>query len=281
MPKRARAKSAGHDLRVSTWIELQNALYLGAWNASLGRFRSSYAFRGVSDAARPPSTSLERLGSGVEGHLLRAFRKYARRSDVHDDTVWSWLALAQHHGLPTRLLDWTFSPYVALHFSTANLTRFACDGAVWCLDFVAAHQLLPPKMRAVLEDEGSNVFTIEMLSRVASSLTVFDALAASPFLAFFEPSSIDERIINQYALFSLLSPASARLGDWLAAHASLWRRIIIPAALKLEVRDKLDQANITERVLFPGLDGLACWLKRLYGPAPGPQSNLGDDSQGR
>jgi hypothetical protein len=46
----------------------------------------------------------------------------------------------------------------------------------------------------------------------------------------------------------------------------LARRIVISAELKWEASDKLDQANITERVLFPGLDGLSRWLRRHYMP---------------
>jgi hypothetical protein len=56
------------------------------------------------------------------------------------------------------------------------------------------------------------------------------------------------------------------MDEWLGGHEELVRRIVLPAGLKWEVRDKLDQANITERVLFPGLDGLATWLKRYFSP---------------
>jgi hypothetical protein len=55
-----------------------------------------------------------------------------------------------------------------------------------------------------------------------------------------------------------------RVDQWLEAHSHVARKIVIPAELKWEVRDKLDQADITERMLYPGLDGLARWLSRYY-----------------
>ena len=108
----------------------------------------------------------------------------------------------------------------------------------------------------------------EMLSRFALLRDV-DALGSdSPFVAFIEPPSLDARILNQFALFSLMPDASAHMNAWLDAHPHLHRRIVIPASLKWEIRDKLDQANINERTLFPGLDGLSRWLERYYTPKP-------------
>jgi hypothetical protein len=114
------------------------------------------------------------------------------------------------------------------------------------------------------------VFTAEMLARAAETLPRLDRLAAAdkPFVLFLEPPSLDDRIVNQFALFSLMSSPTAQMDPWLACHTALWHKLVIPAALKWEVRDKLDQANITERVLFPGLDGLSRWLKRYYSPRP-------------
>jgi hypothetical protein len=181
--------------------------------------------------------------------------------------VWNWLALAQHHGLPTRLLDWSFSPYVALHFATQDPAQFGIDGAVWCVDYVKIHALLPEALTQLTAGEGADVFTAELLDRAAGTLPALDEMGKDdPFLVFLEPPSLDERIVNQFALFSLMSSPTTNLGRWLQDRPDVYRRLVIPAELKWEVRDKLDQANITERVLFPGLDGLSRWLKRYYTP---------------
>jgi FRG domain len=257
------------EIKIESWAELHERLFADAWQEELERHRSNLAFRGRSDAAEGLETSLVRLGGdapSLELYLLRNFRKYARGSAVASDSVWDWLALGQHHGLPTRLLDWTYSPYVALHFATSDPNAFDRDGVVWTLDYVRAREQLPEALAEVLEDEGANVFTPELLARAAPGLRELDGLADEPFCLFLEPPSLDDRIVNQYALFSLLSDPAAGLDEWLAGQSELGRKLVIPAELKWEVRDKLDQANVTERVLFPGLDGLSAWLTRYYRP---------------
>ena len=253
------------DIHINSWLELQQALFEHSWQPSLERFRSNDLFRGVPRVSHPLETSLQAGGFVPhEEHLLTSFRKYALRSAVHGDWVWNWLSLAKHHGLPTRLLDWSYSPYVALHFATANPQHFDEDGAIWCVDHRKTNELLPAPLKRLLAEQDANIFTTEMLNRVATTLAEFDTLGERDFVLFFEPPSLDERIVNQFALFSLPSSANFQLEELLTRGDAMVRRIVIPAALKWEVRDKLDQANITERVLFPGLDGLSQWLKRYF-----------------
>lgn len=277
------------DMIVSSWTQLQEELFSGSWNDSISRYRSPFVFRGLSDAGYRLETSLIRLGGPyweLEKHLLRNFRKYAQASkEGEPDSIWPLLALAQHHGLPTRLLDWTYSPYIALHFALANLERFDTDGVIWCVDFGKAHHYLPDRFKRHLAREGAQAFTVELLTSIgrreqeeclppgrsfqeyAQTLTHFDEMGEdNEFLLFFEPPSVDQRIVNQYALFSVMTNSQRVVDDWLSQHPDLYRRIIIPAHLKWECRDKLDSCNITERVLFPGLDGLSSWLRRHYSP---------------
>jgi hypothetical protein len=256
-----------NDITVSSWEELQNELFRNTWDNKINRFRSPYIYRGLSCKDYDLKTSLIRLGGNypeLEPHLLRNFKKYAHRDASPGNSIWNWLAVAQHHGLPTRLLDWTYSPYVALHFATADFQSFDNDAAIWCVNNVKTNEFLPGKLREVIAEEGSNVFTADMLEPVCSSLKELGKLKEKEFVLFLEPPSLDQRIIHQFALFSIMSSPEAELHTWLEEHPGLYFRVIIPAKLKWEVRDKLDQANITERVLFPGLAGLSQWLKRHY-----------------
>lgn len=260
-----------------SWTDIIEELYAGSWNAALQRFRSPFAFRGLSRADHSLSSSLVRLSSGgaatarLEMALLRNFRKYAHAERAHADSIWHWLALAQHRGLPTRLLDWTYSPLVALHFATEHPEDFDTDGAVWCVNFVQANRRLPSRLKKILEQEGSETLTVEMLGGFAT-LREFDALARDPFLVFMEPPAIDRRILNQFALFSLMSSPTAKMDEWLRQRPDLCRLVIVPSSLKWEIRDKLDQANVNERILFPDLDGLSRWLTRYYLPLRGHRS---------
>ena len=252
------------DIRIKSWIELQEAVFTDSWRPRIERNRSPFVFRGVPRVTHTLDTSLQTGGFVAhERHLLTSFRKYAVERAVHGDWIWNWLSLAKHHGLPTRILDWSYSPYVAMHFATANFNEFDHDGAIWCVDYQKTNALLPPTLQKIVKSEGANIFTTEILNSVATSLADFDALGGD-FVLFFEPPSLDERIVNQFALFSLPSSAALSLEEFLKRGEAMYRRIIIPAELKWEVRDKLDQANITERVLFPGLDGLSQWLKRYF-----------------
>jgi hypothetical protein len=258
-----------NEITVSSWNDLQTELFAESWNEKLGRFRSRYAYRGLSDSNYKLESRLARHGGDfrkLEKHLLRNFKKYAHRSVVERDSIWHWLSVAQHYGLPTRLLDWTYSPFVAMHFATADIDSFDIDGVIWAVNYVETHNILPEKLSRKLEEEGANVFTVEMLFESIKSLTELEDLSPDPFILFFEPPSMDDRIVNQFAFFSMSSDSRVVLNSWLSDKNDIWRKIIIPSGLKWEIRDKLDQANITERVLFPGLDGLSKWLARHYSP---------------
>jgi hypothetical protein len=259
------------EIEVTSWSDLQEKLFHDTWNEKIHRFRSQYAYRGLGTTDYDLKTSLMRLGGKyqeLERHIIRNFKKYSYSDILDDDTIWHWLSIAQHHGLPTRLLDWTFSPYIALHFATENMNLYHQDGVIWSVNYSSVHALLPKAFRAVNQKEGSDIFTAQMLAEVINNLDAFDEL--KEIVVFFEPPSLDARIVNQHALFSVMNNATSTIDQWLVKQEEVkWFKIIIPARLKWEIRDKLDQANITERVLFPGLTGLCTWLKRHYSPAPG------------
>jgi hypothetical protein len=266
-------------------------LFTDSHDKELDRYRSPYVFRGLGDCEYRLVSSLNRLGHTdaqkirlIEERLVDSFRKYAHGEFDAAASIWHWISLAQHHGLPTRLLDWTYSPFVALHFATSDASLMDRDSVVWCVDRWAIQRWLPPDLRDTIKARGIGVFPIELLASEFPTFDKFDIPdQRSDFMMFFEPPALDERIINQGALFSFLSRPELDLDDWLERISTqtdpnrppLCKKVQVASKLKWEIRDKLDAANIQERVLFPGLDGLSAWLKRWYtpkrtvgGPAP-------------
>ena len=281
MASEAPAPFVWNQVRVSNWGELIRELHgssvVPQSAQAGGHFRSPFLFRGMSAADWPLKTSLERLGSPpeqIEEAALRAFAKYSPMSTFQRHSEWERIAVAQHNGLPTRVLDWTASPLVAAHFATCESQHFDKDGVVWCVDVTSLrNEVLPKPLRSQLSDSHAWVYDVRLLESHYPTLSHFDEIRglAGDVLIFIEPPSIDARIQNQFGLLSMLNGASLSHDDYLRtiskSHPHIVRRVVIDKSAKPEIRDMLDQNNITERMLFPGLPGLCDWLKRYYGPA--------------
>jgi hypothetical protein len=112
---------------------------------------------------------------------------------------------------------------------------------------------------------------MEMVDSLANDFSDLTKLSEQPFAFFFEPASAINRIANQYALFSITSDPRIII-DTLPGSQDAFTRIVIPAERKLEIRDKLDYINISERMIYPGLDGISKWIARRYAPL-GPLYN--------
>ncbi len=280
-----------------TWDTLMEELCRGSLSQGLRRMRTESVFHGLSSVnyrldttllrmnrqqskAAPPNPRPDRMveqvdekwpTKSVELNMIRNFRKYAHREMPVTDNFWVDLSVARHHNLPTRLLDWTNSPLVALHFATCDLQNFWQDGAVWAVRLGKILESVPGELTKPLP-KGAIAFTVEELVEGGlRDLTYFEKLTALPlgkFMVFFEPPSANPRITSQYAVLSMMSDAEADPQDWLEhLGRGACRRIVIPKELKPEIRDRLDMMNITERTLAPGLDGLADWMRRYYGPS--------------
>lgn len=258
-------------IEAESWNDLQTHLF-DVYESDKDRFRSKFAYRGASDKNYGLQTSLQRIGrkpSEVETHLIRNFQKYSPINTLVDEynNIWNWISLGQHHGLPTRFLDWTFSPNVALHFMTDNISTFNKDGIIWVVDFVELKNHMPSDLKAKLNKQNTLSFSsVELKKYIGNSIADIENYnnKNGDALLFFEPPSIDDRIVNQFALFSfMLNPNTDKL-KWLEQFPHLYTKIIIPSSLKWEIRDKLDQSNITERIIYPGLDGISKWLSRWY-----------------
>jgi hypothetical protein len=199
----------------------------------------------------------------ARGHLDPAFLPGG--GPLLDPTGW-WM-LMQHYGAPTRLLDWTRSPYVAAYFAVAQTRPDTTgeDGAVW---LVHGRNLLQCMAAAGLQALPDNQLAQSQLLRSA------DPPAGLTFMRCKRPT---DRMIAQQTFFTVSTEPMTDHGDLIAravrpaietmADGSevdvTVLKMRIPAALKPEFLRRLRFMNITAESLFPGIDGLGRSLTEL------------------
>ena len=148
------------------------------------------------------------------------------------------LSIAQHHGLATRLLDWTLNPLVACFFAVSS--ELERDAAIYILESIS------------INDRAHSSMTIEQLSGHEGVIC-------------YQPKAINKRLNSQKGLFTVHCPPTIPFPVSKSAFhhdTTTIKRYIIPSDLKKEIRDMLDNYGVNEASLFPDLDGLAKYVNR-------------------
>lgn len=245
---------------VASWDELM---------AVRKEFDEAWIFRG-QPSAWPLVTSIERACELfevppadvplIEKHMIRDFRR--RYSGRHRDLIFAdtlyCLALMQHHGAPTRLLDFTYSFYVACHFA---LEPFGPEPTIWCINGRWCRE------RAI-EIAGDEL--IRARERDRSEQTFRDLFMRNPAyrLVFPEnPIPLHRRLIIQQGVFACPGDVAVPFTENLAMpglgsqDATVKLRLDFGPAAWRNALAELTRMNIDRASLFPGLDGFAQSLK--------------------
>lgn len=258
-------------VEIKSMEKVRELAFQQEWDAPIGRHRNSYFYRGLSNVNYSLVTSLQRVckdkANELEPFLLRNFAKYVSIIDPSvDESVWKAMIVGQHHGLPTRLMDWTISVPIALHFATTEYELSQMDKhdcVVWRIDAKEINDLLPVKYKAGMRD-GSAIYSIKDLEKQIKDIDEYDRELGDKAFITLEPPSIDQRIVNQFSYFTIMPSGITDMIDYLEKNTKHTVQYVIDKSLRWEIRDVLDQWNISERMVYPGIDGIATWLKRYY-----------------
>jgi hypothetical protein len=244
---------------------------------------NGWIYRGQRDKRKRLRTTLERACESyevpldkagvIEDILLRDFRrKYHHYSQHVPDKIntLEWLSVMQHYGAPTRLLDFTYSFYVAVYFALENvLGKEETDNgyAVWAVngdwsvnESAKLFESSPKEyefLKEPLEDEKDKAEAFE---------TIFRREFPRSFACPQNPFRLNERLTIQKGVFMCPGNVTLPFENNLCVlpgyeKAENIKKIIIPHRLRRKVLGRLYDMNITRATLFPGLDGFAQSLK--------------------
>jgi hypothetical protein len=205
----------------------------------------------------------EKLGE-LEQSLMTRFRQqsipYHTRS-LDDD--WSTLYFMQHYGVPTRLLDWTRNPLIALHFALMTGPYSAQKKTVWILDPVQwnRHALSHQSYK------GSTLTPGDEALKGYKPRNMFSAMNKFPVALYGEHNS--PRIVAQQGVFTIfgqvVEPMEKMYVDENFPEESLIRITIEGSSVINKIRTSMLNHGITESVVYPDLEGLALEIKRSFG----------------
>jgi hypothetical protein len=237
---------------------------------------SGWIFRGQSKYAPPKElmTSLDRASEFLQHDPIdlehRVFREFQRRAKFHADfqlppenEILQWLSLMQHHGCPTRLLDFTYSFYVALFFA---VSQPSAESEVWCVKIgsLSSSESLIYNSRTLLSDIPKPVKERPSLSLPKCGTFVEEPHFLNRRLALQQGCFLIPYNIRQPLLNNLISNkiGLSNPDQKFDIPSMFWKqsnifKVMIPKSLHSEIRKHLRKMNLTSEHLFPGIDGLA------------------------
>lgn len=192
----------------------------------------------------------ERYEQNVTVRFLRAAPTRHAKCPSRDDLS-GWLQFMQHYRLPTRLLDWSQSPLVALFFAVTELPDK--DGALWVLSPFALNEIVAGE-RIVLNS------TDQRVQELIAPAFNMKRRGASNSLAVFG-DELDLRMALQLAAFTI--HGSTEPLEEQPRHSEFLRKLIVPAAIKEDLAGALWILGVRRSNLFPDLDNLSRELADL------------------
>ena len=214
-------------------------------------------FRGHADGRWLLVPSLGRKTGRVkaEAYLIKKFRQNATLLMNPVPTgEWDWLFIMQHHGVPTRLLDWTESPLVALYFAVSEKPKQ--DGALWCLLPTAlnSHSKIKPEYSSDIPSIDDPVIT-----NYSPKTLVGEASSRLDPIAILAPRNTP-RIQAQLGVFTIMHRDATSV-DSVGDKMHAWR-YLIPKREKSKIMKELSLLGITQFALFPELPSIGAMLAR-------------------